>query len=49
NPLCPYPGRVMRGGSWGYNAQSCRIAHRGSFTPDYGYNSLGFRLSRSSK
>ncbi|MFM8485386.1 MAG: formylglycine-generating enzyme family protein, partial [Bacteroidota bacterium] len=53
----PYPGcsgsdytgsyRVVRGGSWDYDPRSCRVAGRGSSTPDYrGYN-LGFRLART--
>ena len=35
--------RVIRGGSWGYNASICRSADRLDFTPVYRSNSLGFR------
>ncbi len=40
-------GRVRRGSSWGSNARSIRAAIRGSRTPDYRINALGFRLARS--
>ncbi len=39
--------RVMRGGSWDYDAQYCRSADRLHLSPDYRDNYLGFRLSRS--
>jgi len=47
NPLGPKSGsyRVIRGGGWSGNAQSCRSAYRDSNTPDRRYNSLGFRLA----
>jgi formylglycine-generating enzyme required for sulfatase activity len=43
-------GRVYRGGNWGYDAVSCRVADRGSGDPSNGYydNSMGFRPARSS-
>lgn len=39
--------RVIRGGSWGYNARICRSAIRGYISPGYRDYNLGFRLSRS--
>lgn len=46
NPQGPSSGsyRVLRGGSWGSYARSCRVSNRGDFPVDrsYGY---GFRLS----
>ena len=41
--------RVARGGSWGYNAPSCRSACRGSLYPDhdapfFNYDDVGFRV-----
>ncbi len=36
--------RVLRGGSWYYNAGSSRMANRYILAPDYGWNYLGFRL-----
>ncbi len=43
------PFRVVRGGSWGnyYYARSCRVSTRNSYSPDYLYNNLGFRLVAS--
>jgi formylglycine-generating enzyme required for sulfatase activity len=48
-----YPGyegtyRVLRGGSWYGGAGSCRVAYRGNGNPSYSYNSIGFRVARSS-
>ncbi|GAX60892.1 hypothetical protein SCALIN_C15_0033 [Candidatus Scalindua japonica] len=40
-------GRVIRGGSWSNDAQSCRSAYRYRYEPDDRNISLGFRLSRS--
>ena len=37
-------GRVIRGGSWGSNAQYCRSAGRGSNRPDSSYGNRGFRV-----
>ena len=47
DPQGPQSGsyRVLRGGSWGSYAQSCRSANRGSCGPDYRDNSSGFRLA----
>ncbi|MCF8084643.1 MAG: SUMF1/EgtB/PvdO family nonheme iron enzyme [Deltaproteobacteria bacterium] len=42
------PERVCRGGSWDYDASSCRSAQRGSLWPDIRDNSSGFRLVLSS-
>ena len=37
--------RVMRGGSWRYNASRCRVTRRSFGNPDYGFNDYGFRLA----
>jgi formylglycine-generating enzyme required for sulfatase activity len=37
--------RVLRGGGWGFNAQDCRSAHRGSNVPSFSYIVFGFRLA----
>ena len=39
--------RILRGGSWDYNPRICRSAQRDFDTPDYRYNTLGFRVSCS--
>jgi len=39
--------RVLRGGSWDYYADYCRVANRNSNNPDGSYYSSGFRLLRS--
>ena len=46
DPKGPTSGssRVLRGGSWGYNAQFCRSAYRYRSTPSYRHGSPGFRL-----
>jgi formylglycine-generating enzyme required for sulfatase activity len=36
--------RVHRGGCWKYNAEYCRVADRGYFTPGDRCNDFGFRL-----
>jgi formylglycine-generating enzyme required for sulfatase activity len=37
--------RVLRGGSWNYNAEYCRSAYRkGNGLPSNNYNSVGFRV-----
>ena len=36
--------RVNRGGSWGYDAQFCRVSFRDSSTPDNRYYNLGLRV-----
>lgn len=41
--------RVLRGGSWGVNALSCRSAYRGRAKPDTVRNCNGFRLVASPK
>jgi len=38
------PSRVLRGGSWYLNVNSCRVAYRDGYYPDNGLNYLGFRL-----
>ena len=37
-------GRVFRGGSWSYNAVSCRSAYRSRSNPTIRINSIGFRV-----
>ncbi len=37
-------GRVVRGGDWRSGARLCRSAYRGSFSPSYSYNNIGFRV-----
>lgn len=44
-PRGPY--RVIRGGSWGNDAQNCQSAFRSTSSPGNRSNALGFRLSRS--
>ena len=47
NPTGPTSGsyRVLRGGSWYYNAQYCRVSDRTYGNPVYTFSSyLGFRL-----
>ena len=46
DPTGPTSGsdRVLRGGSWGGNAGSCRVSFRSSNHPGYGHNNRGFRL-----
>ncbi len=49
NPFGPDTGsnRIMRGGSWGHNAEDhCRVAYRFSGDPGYRYSGTGFRLAR---
>jgi formylglycine-generating enzyme required for sulfatase activity len=49
NPTGPKSGslRVLRGGSWGSNAQFCRVAGRYDYTPEDRDDTLGFRLASS--
>lgn len=49
NPTGPTSGsyRVIRGGSWGGNAGSCRVALRDNLGPYGSGGSMGFRLSRT--
>ena len=46
NPRGPATGsyRVLRGGSWGNSASSCRVTFRSSRDPSYRINHLGFRV-----
>ncbi|HUW62921.1 MAG TPA: SUMF1/EgtB/PvdO family nonheme iron enzyme [Candidatus Bathyarchaeia archaeon] len=48
DPTGPASGsnRVVRGGGWPDGGSSCRSAGRGSSSPSYTFNYLGFRLSR---
>ena len=47
NPEGPSSGeyRVLRGGSWDYNAQYCRVARRSSITPVLRSSYCGLRLA----
>ncbi len=47
NPTGPASGsfRVARGGSWDYDAGSCRVSNRGGSTPSATYFDLGLRLA----
>jgi formylglycine-generating enzyme required for sulfatase activity len=40
--------RVIRGGSWGFDAGNCRVACRDGYYPTYTDNYIGFRVARSS-
>ncbi len=40
--------RVLRGGSWSDFADNCRVAYRYYRSPSYSFNSIGFRVARSS-
>lgn len=46
NPVGPSSGsgRVIRGGSWGYNASGCRVANRDGISPGIRGSYLGFRV-----
>ncbi len=46
NPTGPYTGsyRVLRGGSWNFDASNCKVAIRGYSHPGDGYSNIGFRL-----
>ncbi|MDR0305071.1 MAG: formylglycine-generating enzyme family protein, partial [Chitinispirillales bacterium] len=50
NPVEPASGsyRVIRGGSWSYHSQYCRVAFRNDFTPSDSNGNLGFRVAFSS-
>ena len=47
NPIGPDSGsdRVRRGGSWFYNARTCRVSYRASQNPTYRSVDLGLRLA----
>ncbi|MCC6463308.1 MAG: SUMF1/EgtB/PvdO family nonheme iron enzyme [Saprospiraceae bacterium] len=49
NPPGPEPGssRVIRGGSWYYNPQDCRVAYRHHWRPGGRGSNVGFRLASS--
>jgi formylglycine-generating enzyme required for sulfatase activity len=36
--------RVVRGGSWNFNARLCRAAYRDDFDPRYRFDNIGFRV-----
>jgi formylglycine-generating enzyme required for sulfatase activity len=46
NPSGPSSGsdRVLRGGSWDYGTNNCRVANRGCNIPEYRYGNVGFRV-----
>jgi formylglycine-generating enzyme required for sulfatase activity len=48
NPKGPNSGtyRVLRGGSWIYFVNYCRVADRVRYLPDFRNYSLGFRLAQ---
>ena len=50
NPIGAKSGtlRVLRGGSWNFNPQDCRLTYRNLNRPDDRFNFLGFRLVLSS-
>jgi formylglycine-generating enzyme len=39
-------GRILRGGSWIFNAENCRSGVRGSYKPQSGNQDIGFRVVR---
>ena len=45
DPRGPISGsiRVIRGGSWDFNAEYCRVANRGAYNPGNGFYRYGFR------
>ena len=47
DPTGPNTGsnRVLRGGSWDYDAQLCRSAYRDDYNPDSADNYVGFRVA----
>ena len=49
NPFGDISGsyRLLRGGSWGNDADYCRVADRGDDSPSFRGNRFGFRLSRN--
>ncbi len=49
DPKGPVSGlsRVLRGGSWGFNPQQCRVSYRGDGAPDSRGNDCGFRVVSS--
>ena len=46
NPTGPSSGsnRVLRGGSWGYDARNCRVSYRDPDYPSDRYDDCGFRV-----
>ena len=51
DPTGPKTGkyRLLRGGSWFYNASVCAVSHRSYIDATYAESSIGFRLCRSAK
>ena len=48
NPIGPSSGsdRVLRGGSWYFNARLCRVSYRGNDTPTRANYGIGLRLAQ---
>jgi formylglycine-generating enzyme required for sulfatase activity len=48
DPIDPATGadRVLRGGSWHYDARDCRVSNRDYDTPSYRSHGSGFRVAR---
>jgi formylglycine-generating enzyme required for sulfatase activity len=38
---------VIRGGSWLFSTNSVRSSYRSNITPDYTYDSIGFRVAKN--
>lgn len=47
NPQGPSSGsyRILRGGSWGYDARDCRVSFRYDYNPDINPDNRGFRIA----
>ena len=50
NPQGPTTGsyRIVRGGSWYFSANSCRVAYRNDYVPRRSIGYIGFRLAKES-
>lgn len=51
DPVGPAQGteRVLRGGSWTYDALHCRVAYRGTRQPNWAYDDFGMRVVRTAR
>ena len=47
-PAASGTSRVIRGGSWNFNAYDCRVAYRYYYDPSSSGSTFGFRVARSS-
>ena len=45
--ICSDADRVLRGGSWNYNANYCRVSDRYGYAPDNRISNFGFRIIQS--